>query len=178
MSIKDATRCQRACEASREYKLTMNAPLPQQQVVFSVTKNKVQLIDVICEELQQLDDVSLNTSLVITGRSPVPMAVRNEPLVQRIDLKTTQEEADVIIPQQVVVLADIGCKTINVICDDTDVFALLAHYFAEESLSVPLIMEPTSRSRSSIDIGATAAKHSGITPQLLAAHAVSGCDKV
>ena len=25
-SIKDATRCQRACEASREYKLTMNAP--------------------------------------------------------------------------------------------------------------------------------------------------------
>ena len=68
MSIKDATRCQRACEAAREYKLTMNAPLPQQQVVFSVTKNKVQLIDVICEELQQFDDVPLNTSLVITIR--------------------------------------------------------------------------------------------------------------
>ena len=50
-SIKDATRCQRACEAAREYKLTMNAPLPQQQVVLSVTKNKVQLIDLICEEL-------------------------------------------------------------------------------------------------------------------------------
>ena len=56
-SIKDATRCHRACEAAREYKLTMNAPLPQQQVVLSVTKNKVQLIDVICEELQKLDDV-------------------------------------------------------------------------------------------------------------------------
>ena len=131
MSINDATRCQRACEAAREYKLTMNAPLPQQQVVFSVTKNKVQLIDVICEELQQLDDVPLNTSLVITSRSPVPMAVRSDALVQRFDLKTTHEEADVIIPQQVVVLADIGCKTINVICDDTDVFVLLAHYFAE-----------------------------------------------
>ena len=70
-SIKDATRCQRACEAAREYKLTMNAPLPQQQVVLSVTKNKVQLIDMICEELQQLDDVPLNTGLVITGRSLV-----------------------------------------------------------------------------------------------------------
>ncbi len=61
--IKDSTRCQRACEAAREYTLTVNAPLPQQQVVLSVTKNTVQLIDLICEELQQLDDVPLNTSL-------------------------------------------------------------------------------------------------------------------
>ena len=107
----------------------------------------------------------LNTSLVITGTSPVPMEVRSGgALVQRFDLKTTHEEADVIIPQQVVALADMGCKTINVICDDTDVFVLLAHYFAEESLTVSLIMESTSRSRSSIDIGATVAKHSGIVP--------------
>ncbi len=39
-------------------------------------------------------------------------------------------------------------------------------------------MESTSRSRSSIDIGATVAKHSGIVPQMIAAHAVSGCDTV
>ena len=40
-------------------------------------------------------------------------------------------------------------------------------------------MEPTSRSRSSIAIGAIVAKHSGIVSQLLiAAHAISGCDKV
>ena len=39
-SIKVATTCQRACEAAREYKLTMNARLPQQQVVLSLTKNK------------------------------------------------------------------------------------------------------------------------------------------
>ena len=83
-SIKDAIRCLRACEAARE--LTMNAPLPQQQVVLSITKNKVQLIDLICEELQQLDDVPLNTSLVITWRSPVPMEVRSDALVQRFDL--------------------------------------------------------------------------------------------
>ena len=106
------------------------------------------------------------------------MEVRSDALVQRFDLKTTHEEAAVIISQQVMALADMGCKTINVICDDTDVFILLAHYFAEESLSVPLIMEPTSRSRSSIDIGATVAKHSDIVPQLMAAHAVSGCDTV
>ena len=109
MSINDATRCQRACEAAREYKLTMNIPLPQQQVVLSVTKNKVQLIDLICEELQQLDNVPLNTSLVITGRSSVPMEVRSGVLVQRFDLKATHEEADLIIPEQEVALADMGC---------------------------------------------------------------------
>ena len=43
-----------------EYKLTMNAPLPQQQVVLSVTKNKVQLIDLICEKL---DDDRLKGAL-------------------------------------------------------------------------------------------------------------------
>ena len=106
------------------------------------------------------------------------MEVRSDALVQIFDLKTTHEDTDVMIPQQVVVLADVGCKTINVIFADTDVFVLLAHYFAEENLSVPLIMDPTSRSRSSIDIGATVAKHSSIIPQLIAAHAVSGCDTV
>ena len=39
--INDATSCQRPCDASMEYKLTMNVPLPQQQLVLSVTNNKV-----------------------------------------------------------------------------------------------------------------------------------------
>ena len=103
-----------------EYKLTMNASLPQQQGVLSVTvtKNKVQLIDLIIKELQKLDDEHLKTSLVITGRY-VPMKLRSKALVQRIELKTTREEADDTIPQQVMALADMGFKIINVICDDT-----------------------------------------------------------
>ena len=61
---------------------------PQHQVVLSVTKNKVQLIDLICAELQKRDDQHLKTSLVITGRYPVLMKVRSKALVQRIDLNT------------------------------------------------------------------------------------------
>ena len=72
------------------------------------------------------------------------MDVRSDALVQRFDLKMTHEEADVIIPQQLVALTDMGCKTINVICGDPDVFVLLAHYFAEESLSASLITESTA----------------------------------
>ena len=60
------------------------------------------------------------------------MEVRSDALVQICDLKTTHEEVDDIIQQQVVALADMGCKTINVICNDIYVFVLLAHYFAEE----------------------------------------------
>ena len=107
----------------------MNAPLLQQQVVLSVTKNEVQLIDLMCEELQKLDYVPLNTSLIITGRYPVPMDVKSKALFQKIDLKTTHEEEDVILPQQVVALADMECNIINIICDDTYVFVLLSHYF-------------------------------------------------
>ena len=65
------------------------------------------------------------------------MEVRSDGLVQIFDLKMTHEDTDVIIPRQVVALADVGCKTINVTCDETDVFVLLAHYFSEEILSVP-----------------------------------------
>ena len=93
----------------------------------NVTKNKVQLIDLICEKL---DDERLKTSLAITGRYLVLMKVRSKALVQRIDLNTTYEEADSIIPQQVMALADVGCKTVNVICDETDVYVLLAIYIA------------------------------------------------
>ena len=87
----------------------MNAPLPQQQVVLSVKKNMVQLIDLWCEELQKLDKLGHYREI------SVPMKVRSKALVKRIDLNTTHEEADGIIPQQV--LADMGCKKINVICD-------------------------------------------------------------
>ena len=39
-------------------------------------------------------------------------------------------------------------------------------------------MEATSKGRSSVNIGATAAKHRDIVTQLLSAHALSGCDTV
>ena len=100
-------------------------------------------------------------------------------MVDRIDLKTTHEEADVIIPQQMVYAASQGAKTIIVICDDTDVFVLLFHYYLLRKLTCCLFMEGTSAvERTVIDIAATMKKHAAIIPQLLAAHALSGCDTV
>ena len=62
--------------------------------------------------------------------------------------------------------------------DNTDVFVLLVHYHSDKKLTSTLLMEPTSQGRSSANIGSTIAKHRSFAPQLLSAHALSGCDTV
>ena len=79
--------------------------------------------------------------------------------------------------QQVVKLAEDGMSSMKVICDDTDVFVLPIHYYAQEYSTFHLIMCGTS-SRRVIDIKATTEKHSTIVDQLLSVQALSGCDTV
>ena len=133
----------------------------------------------ICDELMStVELLNLPNSLVVTGKIPIPTEVCNGLQILRLDLKTMHEEADVIIPHQVVYLASLRCCSVKVISNDTDVLVLLVHYYAEKKLASTLHMEPTSQGRSSANIGSTVAKHRSIAPQLLSAHALSGCDIV
>ena len=84
------------------------------------------------------------------------------------------EDADVIIPNQVEYLANLGCCRIKVNSDDTNVFVLLVHYYTDKKLTATLIMEPTSQGCLSVNTGSTVAKHRSIAPHLLSA----GCDTV
>ena len=43
-------------------------------------------------------------------------------------MKTTHEETDVIIPQQMQKVMDDGYRNVKVICDDTDALVLLLHF--------------------------------------------------
>lgn len=149
-------------------------------MTLTVTENKRQLIDIICKNLiEKTKQLSWNPNkLIITGENPTPIEVHLGHDYPRDDLKTTHEEADVIIPHQVIDAAENGSKCIKVICDDTDVFALLIHYFKASSVKCSVLMENTKGERSIIDIGETAEKHQDIVPSLLAAHALSGCDTV
>lgn len=99
---------------------------------------------------------------------------------ERADLHTAHEEADVIIAQQVVHLADSGKMSIRVISDDTDVFVLLIHFYKLRQLDCNLVMIGTSpgRSSTSINIRATTNTHADIAENLLTAHALSGFDTV
>ena len=66
--------------------------------------------------------------------------------------------------------------TIVVVADDTDVFILLLYHYLQENLTCPLFMTSPIQQRAVIDIKATVHVHHSIIPNLLAAHALSGCD--
>jgi len=179
-SIKSGTRAARAGEeASRRHRLQLHTPLPPQTVVLTVTENKVQVIDLICQDLiQKAQDEPNEHSLVITFTESVPVVIQGGIVFRRQDLMTCHEEADVIIIQQMVKAAESGVKRINIVCADTDVFVLLLHFYAKLNLTCRLTMEGPSAERTTIDIGATASEHGQLLSQLPAAHALSGCDTV
>ena len=69
-TIKSGTRCSCKAQVSREHQLCRSSPLPPQQVVLIVTKNKTQLIDMICDELvPTVELLNLPNSLVVTGET-------------------------------------------------------------------------------------------------------------
>jgi len=155
--------------------------LPAQKVVLSSVENKKQLIRILCEELTEDRLFHLwstgDHKLVVTGEDPCPIEVQNEEKRIRYDLETYQEDADIIIVQQV--LKCVGeAQSISVISDDTDIFVLLLHHYQMAGLEVPLTMESPSKERAILDIKLTQAKHKEIVTNLQPAHAISGRDTV
>ena len=180
-SIKDSTRTSRAGKnASRQHQLSFLTPLPPRNVCLTVTHNKIQLINLICVYLRDKCDLLPQNGkrLIVTGADPIPMEICEGIMRDRPDLRTTHEEADVIIVQQVVQLANSGKNNIHVIVDDTDVFILLLHYYSMKKLTCDMLMIGTSAGRKCIDIKATVEKHNDIIDNVLAAHVLSGCDTV
>ena len=76
-SIKSGTRLARASQsASRCHMFTVSTPLPPQKVCLTVTENKMQLIELICQHLISITrEQPLDRKLVITGKDPTPMEV-------------------------------------------------------------------------------------------------------
>ena len=90
----------------------------------------------ICDELvSTVELLNLPNIIVVTGKTPIPTEVCDVLQILRADLQTMHEEADVIIPHQVVYLASLGCCSFKIISDDTGVFVLLVHYYAEKKLT-------------------------------------------
>ena len=108
--------------------------------------------------------LNLPNSFVVTGKTPIPTEVCSGLQILRSDLKTMHEEADVIIPNQVVYLAYLGCCRIKVISDYMNVFVHLVHYYTDKKLTATLITEPTNQGQLSVNIVSTVAKHRSICP--------------
>ena len=168
-SIKESTRNYRGQGASRGYSLCPTAKLPSQKVVLTVSSNKRQLIDLILTELIYHKDM-LNGKLVITGHDPVPIQINQGVVSRKYDMTITHEEADTMIVQQV---APIGAANVLVVADDTDAFVPLCHFMFNDVMMVSPI-----RGRTVIDISESVDKNRAIMADLLAAHGLTGCDKV
>jgi len=181
-STKSATRTSRAVQqGSRRHKLTPSTPLLAQTIALTETENKQQISSKICEQLQEKGKTRKETAkhrLLVTIPSSVPVEIFKGIVIERKDLESTHEEADVIIPRQVVDVATQGSTCIKVISDDIVVFILLVYYYQKCSLTCTLLMESNSKSRTLTDTGATAKQHADIACQLLAAHALTVCDTV
>ena len=86
--------------------------------------------------------------LVVTGLNDTPIQIHNGVVTELILLKTSHEEADVIMINQLlwVVTTSGTTKSVKVIiCDDTDVFALLIHYVHTENIENTIIMQATNK---------------------------------
>ena len=179
-SVKSATRSTRSGQyASRRHRLSLSIPLLSQRVVLTVAENNVQLINFICDEpVNKGLSRALKNKLVITGKDAKPTEVPNDNLTERYDLETFHEEANMIMVQQMAQIAQSGAKSISVISDDTDVFVLLLHFYAELDLTCGLRMVATGSDRTVIDIAATVKEHSDVVTNLLAMHGLSGCDTI
>jgi len=181
-STKNFTRTQRA-GSSRVHKLTLDMPTPARQIILTNQKNKIQLNAMLVDGLLNSDyytNATQNYTLTIAGVSDVPVEIVGGVRIDRQDLRSTHEEADIIIAQHAISSALLD-KSVRVVCEDTDVFVLLVHFYHIKCIGnnpSPMIMSPLVKERTVIDIGATAAAHSDIADDLLAIHGISGADTV
>ena len=90
-----------ANSTSRKHKLNINIPLPPKKMKLCVTDNKVQLIS----------ENRLINSQGVSGH-----------IQQRINLRTTHEEADILLVQHMVKLATSESIRISILSYDRDVY--------------------------------------------------------
>eukprot|EP00745_Piridium_sociabile_P037812 TRINITY_DN68984_c0_g1_i6.p1 TRINITY_DN68984_c0_g1~~TRINITY_DN68984_c0_g1_i6.p1 ORF type:complete len:1121 (+),score=248.01 TRINITY_DN68984_c0_g1_i6:81-3443(+) len=180
-SIKSSTRTSRSTTA-RVFKLNLQTPLPPRDAVLKNYTNKVQLNKLLYEQIltddAYLQVVTNSHALVVTGEEPVPTQVHKGQKSARRDIISSLEEADSMIAQQVVAIGTDPDARVLALADDTDVFVLLLFFYGHCSLNSAIYMQSPVYGRHCIDINATHLKHSAIVPDLLAIHALSGCDSV
>ena len=180
-SIKSSTRNSRGMKA-RVYKLTLQTPLPTRDAILKNYMNKVQLNKLLCKQILTdhsfLEAATDSHLLIVTGDVSIPTQVHKGQKSLRMDLASMFEEADNIIAQQVVAIGTNPNSRVLVLADDTDVFVLLVFFYGSSSLLSAIYMQSPVYGRCCIDIKATYMKHSAIVPDLLAIHAISGCDSV
>ena len=177
LSIKSDTRQERLDIFHCSHTLNKTSPLPSKEVTLRVTKTKIHLIEMVKANLMENLPVFFK-KLIITSKQDIPEQLHFGRQSERHDSITTQEEADVIIPHQVLAAITDGKSSIKVYCEETNVFVLLCHSYHIKQWKAELFMEGFKEGKSVISIKGSVKKHIGIIPQIMSMHAMTGCNSV
>ena len=164
---------------------------PPRSSILKVAANKEQLNQMLSDALMEPEFYQLATAqgntLTIAGVKDYPIEITSGVRIDRRDIKAEHEEADLIITQQAI-LSSVQNKKVVVVSEDTDVFAMLLHFYKINECSESMYMaSPKNRSsknqelsgeRHVIDIKDTAEKHAELSKFILQVHALTGADTV
>ena len=182
-SIKSQTRSTRSNGITRRYGLSLQNDLPPKKQVLAVSENKKQLIQLIIDDLMTNPRFQSENKLIVTGMNPgePPFQIYQNNVTTLDDLQNFHEEADVIMIHQLLYASEQSDEPITVVCDDTDVFLLLLHFYKVKGSTNEVYLEETSKERKVISIRESIEKIEGegisIT-DILPLHALTGCDTV
>ena len=129
--------------------------LPTQKVVLRVTKNKAQLIDLMCQNLIINKDECGQHTPVVTGSVPVPIKINTGVVIMLQDISITQEEGDTILIQQV---ESVGAPNSLVVADDTNICVLLLYSCHHGDIPFQVMIVSPIQGRAVIDINETIQK--------------------
>ena len=167
---------------SRPQTLLPNMPNIKKEHVLKCTHNKKQLNKLIYESIindkDYLKESSRTHKLTVMHDNTVPFMVMKGRKIPRMDLASSHEEADIIIAKHAIICGKEENAKVKVLADDTDIFALLCHFYQAEKITTPLITESPVEGRDAYDIKATVHKEPDVVSKILATHALSGCDTV
>ena len=155
ISAKDHERQRRVGVGSNTFNLDLNSPLPSHEAVMKNKYNK--------RGLSRL----LSTFTLACGVS----------VESRDDGVFLHDEADITIISYLFQAADAGRQVVRILSDDSDIFVLLVYWTWRYDLQVRVSVQMEKWDGVVLDINATCANLGDtVCPQLLGAHALSGCD--
>ena len=154
----------------------MVTPLLTREITLKATRTSWSIcLQWICL-LDHCTGIKCQNTLLVTGQDSI--TVQTEHGIETLwkDMKTTHEEADVIIPQQIHIAKQWEkVQNFKVICDETDMFVLLLYYYVTKKWTGDILLVSLEEEWSLISIKKTAEKHGFIAPCLPAMHAFTGC---
>ena len=129
-SLKGVTRAERTKIVALKHTLSLKTRFPEREIDLGSMHDKIQLIHLIAKYIISETVKAFNCRrLFVTSADEVPALVWNGIQTKKIDMRTTHEEADIIVIQQCYRAVSNGCSSVKVISDDTDVFVLLAFFY-------------------------------------------------